>query len=117
MLKVKDLHAYYGSIEALRGIDLEVSDKSIVCLIGSNGAGNTTLLKSISGMVQHTGRIEWDSENIRNYSSVQIARRGVLHLQAGRHVFPGLTVQDNLEVGRITCSGLFGENKDYHEPS
>ena len=76
MLKVKDLHAYYGSIEALRGIDLEVSDKSIVCLIGSNGAGKTTLLKSISGMVQHTGRIEWDSENIRNYSSVQIARRG-----------------------------------------
>ena len=65
MLKVKDLHAYYGSIEALRGIDLEVSDKSIVCLIGSNGAGKTTLLKSISGMVQHTGRIEWDSENIR----------------------------------------------------
>ena len=45
MLKVKDLHAYYGSIEALRGIDLEVSDKSIVCLIGSNGAGKTTLLK------------------------------------------------------------------------
>ena len=109
MLKVKDLHAYYGSIEALRGIDLEVSDKSIVCLIGSNGAGKTTLLKSISGMVQHTGRIEWDSENIRNYSSVQIARRGVLHVPEGRHVFPGLTVQENLEVGCINWRGFLGK--------
>ena len=115
MLKVKDLHAYYGSIEALRGIDLEVSDKSIVCLIGSNGAGKTTLLKSISGMVQHTGRIEWDSENIRNYSSVQIARRGVLHVPEGRHVFPGLTVQENLEVGCINWRGFFGKKRDDQE--
>lgn len=115
MLKVKNLHAYYGSIEALRGIDLEVSDKSIVCLIGSNGAGKTTLLKSISGMVQHTGRIEWDSENIRNYSSVQIARRGVLHVPEGRHVFPGLTVQENLEVGCINWRGFFGKKRGDQE--
>ena len=70
MLKIKDLHVKYGSIEAVKGIDLEVRDKSIVCLIGSNGAGKTSLLKAISGMVEHTGKIEWDGENISDYSSV-----------------------------------------------
>lgn len=108
MLKIKDLHAYYGPIEALKGIDLEVGEKSIVCLIGSNGAGKTTLLKSISGMVKHTGSIEWNNVEISGENSISIAKRGVLHVPEGRHVFPGLTVKENLEVGTINWHGFFG---------
>lgn len=115
MLNVKNLYAYYGSIEALKGIDIEVSDKSIVCLIGSNGAGKTTLLKSISGMAHHTGTIEWNNENISTYKSAQIAKRGVLHVPEGRHVFPGLTVMENLEVGCVNWRGFFGKDTSKNE--
>lgn len=108
MLKIKDLHSYYGSIEALKGIDLEVGEKSIVCLIGSNGAGKTTLLNSISGMIKHTGSIEWNNEQISDMSSIKIAQRGIMHVPEGRHVFPGLTVEENLEVGTISWHGFFG---------
>ena len=108
MLKVKDVHAYYGPIEALKGIDIEVNDSSIVCLIGSNGAGKTTLLKSISGMVKRTGTIEWNGEVISHMSSIEVAKRGILHVPEGRHVFPGLTVTENLEVGSVNWHGFFG---------
>lgn len=110
MLNISNLFAYYGPIEALKGVDVEVSDKSIVCLIGSNGAGKTTLLNSISGMVQHTGAIEWNNENISNYKPADIAKRGILHVPEGRHVFPGLTVGENLEVGCVNWRGFFGKN-------
>ncbi len=112
MLKIKDLHSYYGSIEALKGIDLEVGEKSIVCLIGSNGAGKTTLLNSISGMVRHTGSIEWNNEQISDMNSIKIAQRGIMHVPEGRHVFPGLTVEQNLEMGTINWHGFFG-NKPF----
>ncbi len=110
MLKIENLRAYYEQIEALKGIDIEVSQKCIVCLIGSNGAGKTTLLNSISGMVQHTGLIEWNNENISNYKPDEIAKHGILHVPEGRHVFPGLTVEENLEVGCINWRGFFGKN-------
>lgn len=96
MLKVKDLHAYYGSIEALRGIDLEVSDKSIVCLIGSNGAGKTTLLKSISGMVAHTGRIEWDSEISETTARCRLPGAACCMSQRDGMFFPGLRYRKTL---------------------
>lgn len=106
MLKIKGLHVNYGPIAAVRGIDLEVREKTIVCLIGSNGAGKTSLLKAISGMVEHTGTIEWQGENITNYSSVAIAKRGVMHVPEGRQVFPGLTVFENLEAGCVNWRGF-----------
>lgn len=109
MLKIKDLHVKYGSIEAVKGIDMEIQDHSIVCLIGSNGAGKTSLLKAISGMVNHTGIIEWNGERISDYSSVAIAKRGVQHVPEGRQVFPGLTVFENLEAGCINWRGYFGK--------
>lgn len=109
MLKIKDLYVKYGSIEAVKGIDLEVGDHSIVCLIGSNGAGKTSLLKAISGMVDHTGTIEWNGERISDYSSTTIAKRGVQHVPEGRQVFPGLTVFENLEAGCINWRGYFGK--------
>ncbi len=114
MLKIKNLHAFYGPIEALKGIDVEVNDKSIVCLIGSNGAGKTSLLKSISGMIHRTGLIEFNGENIAEAKPAHIAKSGILHVPEGRHVFPGLTVEENLEVGCINWCGFFGkrDNKD-----
>ncbi|MDY3617612.1 ABC transporter ATP-binding protein [Agathobaculum sp.] len=109
MLEIKNLHAYYGPIEALKGIDVSVANDSITCLIGSNGAGKTTLLKSISGMIHRTGSIELDGlGEITGKNSRQIARAGLIHVPEGRHVFPGLTVRDNLETGTINWHGFFG---------
>jgi len=112
MLSIKKLHVYYGSVEALKGIDIEVRQQTIVCLIGSNGAGKSSLLKAISGMAQHTGVVEWNGENIAGYSPIQIAKRGIMHIPEGRHVFPGLTVEENLEVGTINWRGFFGKRQD-----
>ena len=108
MLKITDLHAYYGPIEALKGVSLEVGTGKIVCLIGSNGAGKTTLLNSISGMIKTTGSIQWDDTELSHFSCTKIAKFGVMHVPSGRHVFPGLTVKENLEVGTINWRGPFG---------
>lgn len=108
MLKIKDLHSYYGPIEALKGIDMQVEDGKIVCLIGSNGAGKTTLLNSISGMIKTSGSIEFDGTELTHLSCTKIAKQGIMHVPSGRHVFPGLTVAENLEVGTINWRGPFG---------
>lgn len=99
MLKIENLIANYGRIEALHGISLEVREHEIVALIGSNGAGKTTLLNSVSGHVTKEGKIELAGENISKLAPDKIARKGVLHVPEGRHVFPGLTVEQNLLVG------------------
>ena len=109
MIKIRDLHAYYGTIEALKGIDLEIPKGKITCLIGSNGAGKSTLLKSISGACRHTGQIIYKDEvDITALSPQKVARLGITHVPEGRHVFPGLTVKENLEVGTINWHGFFG---------
>jgi branched-chain amino acid transport system ATP-binding protein len=109
MLKIENLRAYYGSVEALKGIDADVPADAITCLIGSNGAGKTTLLKSISGMVRRTGSIVFDERReLAGESPARIARRGIVHVPEGRHIFPGLTVEENLEVGTVTWHGFFG---------
>lgn len=107
MLEIKDLHSYYGPIEALKGINISVSD-GITSLIGSNGAGKTTLLKSISGMIKRTGSIIFEENEIIKKKPVQIAKCGISHCPEGRHVFPGLTVEQNLETGTINWHGFFG---------
>ncbi len=109
MLEISNLHAYYGAIEGLKGIDLKVGSSQIVCLIGSNGAGKTTLLKSISSMVKCTGSIKYNGEEIIGKSSRQIAAHGILHVPEGRQVFPGLTVRENLEIGTVAWGGVFGK--------
>lgn len=107
MLKITDLHAYYGSIEALKGLNIEVRD-GITCLIGSNGAGKSTLLKSINGVVATKGSIKLDDIELTGLSTVQIAKLGIAHVPEGRHVFPGMTVEQNLETGTIRWHGYFG---------
>ena len=114
MLKITNLHAYYGAIEALKGIDLEVPDGKMCCIIGANGAGKTTLLKSISGMVHRTGSIQWNDMDLSHAGPKAVNRAGVIHVPEGRLVFPGLTVYQNLEVGTISWHG-FISNKKYDE--
>lgn len=119
MIKISNLHSYYGPIEALKGVDMEIREGSITCLIGSNGAGKTTLLKSISGMIRHTGSIVFNEQNdISSKNSRQIARMGIIHVPEGRHIYPGLSVRENLEVGTINWHGFFGTkpyNKELEE--
>lgn len=113
MLNIKDLHAYYGPIEALKGINMSVEKGKITCLIGSNGAGKTTLLKSISGMIKRTGSITVNGiGDIIDKSPRYIAQKRIIHVPEGRHIFTGLTVGENLEVGTIDWHGFFG-NKPY----
>lgn len=106
MLKINSLFSYYGNIEALHGVSLEVGNKEIVALIGSNGAGKSTLLRSVSGLITRTGEIMYNNEDIGKQSPRYIAKSGVLHVPEGRHVFPGLTVQQNLEVGSVSWRGI-----------
>ena len=101
MLEIKDLHAYYGPIEALKGINLKVDEGAAVAIIGANGAGKTTLLNSISRMVKTTGSITWNGQDLTVLNATKIAKMGIMHVPSGRHVFPGLTVYENLEVGSV----------------
>lgn len=106
MLKIDKLITEYGNIEALHGISLYVEEHEMVALIGANGAGKTTLLNSISGAVSISGRIEFAGKELQHMKSAQIARLGLLQVPEGRHVFPGLTVEQNLLVGTVASKGL-----------
>ena len=106
MLRIHDLHAYYGSIEALHGIDLEIAEDEIVAIIGSNGAGKTTLLSTISRLVANTGKIRYNDTDISKKSPQHVVKMGILHVPEGRHVFPGLTVERNLEMGTVAWRGF-----------
>ena len=100
MLKVKDLNVYYGKIHALKDISFEVPQGEIVALIGANGAGKSTTLKTISGMLRSkTGSISFMDENISHTESYKIITKGLAHVPEGRRVFLQMTVLENLEMG------------------
>jgi len=100
VLRLSSVSAAYGAVTALRDIDIEVGRGEIVALIGSNGAGKSTALRTISGLVRATtGTIEFLGEAITNLSAESIVARGLIHVPEGRHVFPRLSVQQNLAVG------------------
>lgn len=100
MLKVNDLHVYYGGIHALKGIHLEVEEGRIVTLIGANGAGKSTTLRAIVGLVQpKSGAVLFNGEEVTGLSTHQIIKRGIGISPEGRRVFPNLTVHENLELG------------------
>jgi len=113
MLEINNLHAFYGVIEALHGINITVPDQSICCVIGSNGAGKTTLLKAISAVIHRTGEILWNGQNILNCSPQKLAQMGIIHVPAGRLIFPGLTVRENLEVGAMPWKGFWGNKQPF----
>ncbi len=115
MIKIQKLHAYYGAVEALKGVDIEVRHGAITCLIGSNGAGKSTLLKATSGMLKRSGSIVVDNKTeISQKKPTEIARMGIIHVPEGRHIFPGLTVEENLEAGTVNWHGFFG-NESYQD--
>jgi branched-chain amino acid transport system ATP-binding protein len=100
VLKVDDLHVYYGRVHVLRGISLEVPDGAVVALLGANGAGKTTTLKAISGILKPSrGTIRFDGEDISHLDTAGIVARGIIHCPEGRQVFPELTVRENLLLG------------------
>lgn len=102
MLRCEGVSTYYGTIQALRGIDLEVNAGEIITLIGANGAGKTTTLMSISGIVPaKEGEIYFEDEPISGLSADAIVKLGIIQVPEGRHIFPGLSVQENLDMGAL----------------
>ena len=100
LLEVQDIHTYYGNIEALKGVSLDVHEGEIVTLIGSNGAGKSTTLRSISGLTPpRQGSIRFDGAGDRRDPAQDIVRLGIAQSPEGRHCFPRMTVLENLELG------------------
>ncbi|MGB9699091.1 MAG: ABC transporter ATP-binding protein [Thermodesulfobacteriota bacterium] len=104
MLFLEDIHTYYGHIHALQGVSLYVGEKEIVTLIGANGAGKSTTLKTISGLLRpKQGTIRLRHEDLTIYPPHEIAARGVVQVPEGRRIFGRLTVLENLEMGAFAC--------------
>ena len=108
MLSIKGVHAFYGHIEALRGVDVEVKHGEIVTLIGANGAGKSTLLMTICGNPRAAkGRIVFDGEDISAKPTHEIIRSGIAQAPEGRRIFPHMTVMENLLMGAITSESRY----------
>jgi branched-chain amino acid transport system ATP-binding protein len=100
MLKVENIDVFYGNIQALHGVSLDVQQGEIVTLIGANGAGKSTLLKTISGLLKpKEGRVSYEGDVISGRSTVAIVKGGIAQVPEGRHVFADMTVKDNLVLG------------------
>ena len=105
MLTIKNLHVHYGAIHAIKDVSLEVNDGEIVSLIGANGAGKTTILHTISGLVKATsGEIRYNDINLRTTAPNKIITLGMAHVPEGRHVFSRMTVLENLRMGAYSMS-------------
>src|SRR5436305_760468 len=105
MLAISGVHAFYGNIEALKGVDLKVDAGEIVALIGANGAGKSTLLMTICGRPQAaSGRILFDGRDITRLPTFEIVRLGIAHAPEGRRIFPRMSVLENLQIG-ATAAG------------
>src|SRR5215470_4032276 len=104
MLRVSGVHTFYGQIEALKGIDLEVQQGEIVTLIGANGAGKSTLLMTICGAPQaRRGGIQFEGRDITKMPTYEIMRLGIAQSPEGRRIFPRMTVMENLQMGALTA--------------
>ena len=104
MLTVSGVHTFYGAIEALKGVDLEVAAGEIVTLIGANGAGKSTLLMTICGNPPaRAGRVIFEGEDITRLPTFEIVRRGIAQSPEGRRIFPRMTVLENLQMGSISA--------------
>ena len=99
MLQVSDLHAYYGKSHVLQGVDLYVGEGEIVSLLGRNGVGRSTTVKTIMGQVEHTGEINFQNQSLSGLESHEIARKGLGYVPENRDIFPSLTVRQNLLLG------------------
>jgi len=113
MLKIEDIHVYYGAIHAVKGVSFEVNDGEIVALIGANGAGKSTILKTISGLMHpRSGSITFDGGNISHVEAHKLVHKGLAHVPEGRRIFLQMTVQENLEMGAFTQKEVSKEDLD-----
>jgi branched-chain amino acid transport system ATP-binding protein len=113
VFEVRDVHVAYGAVMALRGISLEVRQGEIVCLLGANGAGKSTALRTVSGLLHPSrGEVLLDGQPIHRLSAEAIARRGISHVPEGRRIFPGLTVRENMILGTSSRSGVRREDME-----
>jgi len=111
-LALREVEAFYGRMPALHGVDLKVRPGQAVALLGANGAGKTTVLRSVSRAVRTAGEVELDGESIRRLSVDAVARRGVGHVPAGRGTFVELTVEENLRLGLLGRRDAAGGEAD-----
>jgi branched-chain amino acid transport system ATP-binding protein len=103
LLEIDDIHVFYDNIEALKGVSITVETKQIVTLVGANGAGKTTMLRTISGLLHpRAGEIRLDGESLGDVPPHQIAAMGVLHVPEGRRIFARLTIEENLAMGAFS---------------
>jgi branched-chain amino acid transport system ATP-binding protein len=108
MIAIRNLHAGYGRIDVLRGIDLDIATSQIACVIGANGAGKTTLLMTICGHVPAaSGTVHFEGEEITRRQTFEIARRGIAHVPEGRRIFPRMSVLENLQMGAFASPPLY----------
>jgi len=113
LLELDNVHSYYGNIHALKGISLTVNEGEIVTLIGANGAGKSTTLKTISGLLDpRQGRVMLDGEDLVAYRAHDVVGKGVIQVPEGRRIFTRLTVRENLEMGAFLRSDTQGINDD-----
>jgi branched-chain amino acid transport system ATP-binding protein len=112
-LDVKDIHVFYGSIEAVKGMSFHVDQGEIVCLIGANGAGKTTTLRTISGLLRPAeGAIFYDGQRIDLLPAHQIVNLGVAQSPEGRRIFPRMSVRENLDMGAFIRRDPTGQRED-----
>ena len=113
MLKIDDIHVYYGAIHAIKGISFQVNEGEIVALIGANGAGKSTILKTISGLMHpRSGSISFMGENITHTDAYKLLRHGLAHVPEGRRIFLQMSVQENLDMGALTQKTVSKEDMD-----
>src|ERR671938_504728 len=113
ILELQNVHTYYGNIHALKGISITVGRGEIVTLIGSNGAGKSTTLRTISGIIQpRVGEVRLEGQRIDRIPAHKVVERGVLQSPEGRRIFPRLTVRENLEMGAFTRKDKAGIDED-----
>ena len=106
ILKVSDINVYYGAIHAIKGVSFEVNPGEVVTLIGANGAGKSTTLQTVSGLLHsRTGSIEFLGENLMGVPAHKVVAKGLAQVPEGRRVFLQMTVEENLEMGAYTLSG------------
>ena len=113
MLKIDDIHVYYGAIHAIKGISFEVNQGEIVALIGANGAGKSTILKTVSGLMHpRSGSIEFEGNNITHMDAHKLVHQGLAHVPEGRRIFLQMSVQENLEMGAFSRKDVSKDDLD-----
>src|ERR1700730_1750225 len=108
MIEVRGLEVSYGAVQGVCGIDLSMDAGERVALLGPNGAGKTSSLRAISNLVPHRGTVVFDGVDLSKTSAENVTHMGLIHVHEGRHVFPTLTVHENLQVGTVARAGRRG---------